>query len=206
MKQYLFVGCSLIFFCFLINEAKSNREDVDHFIEDEVPINKDSKDGPVKIEIVGDTNHLFADEDFEKKEVVLLHDNVDSDENVSKNNQSIELDPIILAASLNDSATINSTNNNKTLVKKKNTSSNPHQPDCLNSNLTILRENNTVQFVNGSRLTRLLSESENTKCFLVLFYVPWCPFSTRLAPIYNALPRAFANLNILAFDISRSIG
>lgn len=69
-----------------------------------------------------------------------------------------------------------------------------------------MREHNSVQLVNGSALTQHLSDTTETECFLVLFYVPWCPFSTRLAPIYNALPRAFANFDVLAFDVSKSIG
>lgn len=80
------------------------------------------------------------------------------------------------------------------------------QANCLSTNLTAARSENKVKLVNGSYLTRLLSESAPHECFLVLFYVPWCPFSARLAPFYNALPKAFLNLDILAFDVSKSIG
>jgi hypothetical protein len=65
---------------------------------------------------------------------------------------------------------------------------------------------NKVRLVNGSVLTSLLAESKQNDCFIVMFYVPWCPFSARLAPNYNALPRAFKQLDILAFDISKSTG
>jgi hypothetical protein len=173
-----------------ISNDSGLKDDVEHLIEDEIIMNnnKNLKDGPIKIEIVGDSKHLFADEDFEKKEVVLLHQKNQSNNTL---NSSVETKEEI----------------NKTVVtKRKNQSTNPNQLDCLNSNLTVYRENNTVQLVNGSRLTNLLGESDTNQCFLVLFYVPWCKFSTRLAPIYNALPKAFPNLDILAFDVSKSIG
>lgn len=82
---------------------------------------------------------------------------------------------------------------------------NPH-PECYRSNFTIFRETNSVKLVNGSRLTQTLAEAELNECFLVLFYVTWCPFSAKLAPIFNALPKAFPNLDILAFDVSKSVG
>ena len=65
---------SILFLCFLIhglnsdltNKENTFKDDVDHLIDDEIITNKNLKDGPVKFEIVGDTSHLFADEDFEK--------------------------------------------------------------------------------------------------------------------------------------------
>lgn len=77
---------------------------------------------------------------------------------------------------------------------------------CRPMNVTAEGHENRVKLVNGSYLTRTLSESQPNECFLVMFYVPWCPFSARLAPIYNALPRAFSNLSVFAFDVSKSIG
>jgi hypothetical protein len=172
-----------------ITNDSGSKEDVEHLIEEEILLNnKNLKDGPIKIEIVGDSKHLFSDEDFEKKEVVLLRENNQSNSSQVPSVQS------------------NDDTNKTNAPKRKNQSTNPNQSDCLNSNLTVFREKNTVQLVNGSRLSSLLSESEANQCFLVLFYVPWCPFSTRLAPIYNALPKAFPNLDLLAFDVSKSIG
>lgn len=63
-----------------------------------------------------------------------------------------------------------------------------------------------MQILNGSALIKRMVDSTETDCYLVLFYVPWCPFSVRLAPMYNALPRAFTNFNVLAFDVSESVG
>lgn len=81
-----------------------------------------------------------------------------------------------------------------------------NHPECTRSNLSLSKETNYVELVNGSRLTSYLSESNQTDCFFVLFYVPWCPFSARLAHIFNALPRAFPTLDVLAFDVSKSVG
>ena len=131
------------------------------------------QDGPVKLTIEGDTSHLFSNEDFEKKEAVLL-----------RPEDTITQSPLTEAE--------NKTTN-ETII-------------CAKSNLTTFRDFNTVQLVNGSHLSHLLAESGPSDCFLVLFYASWCKFSARVAPFYNALPRAFPNLDILAFDVSKSIG
>ena len=99
-----------------------------------------------------------------------------------------------------------------TSVKRKNTSTTPHAdcaPRTLNETSTLgdaTLDTPSVQLVNGSHLTALINEAPTDRCFLVMIYVPWCKFSTRLAPMYNSLPRAFANIDILAFDVSTSIG
>ena len=155
-------------------------EDVEHILDNSAI--KGLKDGPIQLEIVGDTTHLFADEDLEKKEVILVRDNQSS----SVTNETKE-NVMGLAAQLVS----------ETVKTAK---------ICSRSNLTTYRDFNTVQLVNGSYLTQILAESSLNDCFLVLFYVPWCQFSTRLAPIYNALPKAFPNLDIIAFDVSKSIG
>lgn len=155
------------------------------------PIN-DFQEGPVKFEINGDTSHLFADEDFEKKEAVLLKESVvdkeTKDEIKEKNAEPLK--------SLRE-AYINLT---------KNSTDNKVNVKCTVSSLSFNRTHNSVQLVNGSALTKHLSNSGDTECFVVLFYVPWCPFSVRLAPIYNSLPRAFLTLDVLAFDVSKSVG
>lgn len=93
-----------------------------------------------------------------------------------------------------------------TLEKKDGFLKNESKLHCTRSNLTIFDEINTVHLVNGSKLTMYMSVSKPSDCFFVLFFVPWCPFSIKLAPIFNALPRAFDRFDILAFDISKSVG
>ena len=40
-------------------------------------------------------------------------------------------------------------------------------------------------------------------CALVLFYAPWCPFSAKAGPHYNALARLYPDLVLIAVDASR---
>jgi len=37
-------------------------------------------------------------------------------------------------------------------------------------------------------------------CVLVMFYAPWCHFCAATAPHYNAVARAFPQLEVLAVD------
>jgi thiol-disulfide isomerase/thioredoxin len=150
-----------------------------------------AKDGLVKFDIVGDTSHLFADEDFEKKEVYLLHENkLDPETTESQEQQQTE-------------------NLNAPPLPNDSVSSGSKQPDpdCNGWNITTFdRSTNVVFLINGSTLTHLMAGSDPNECFTVMFYVPWCPYSAELAPIYNALPRAFLNMDFYAFDVSKSIG
>jgi thiol-disulfide isomerase/thioredoxin len=43
-------------------------------------------------------------------------------------------------------------------------------------------------------------------CSLVLFYAPWCPFSAKSAPHFNALARLFPDIVIMAADANRNQG
>lgn len=43
-------------------------------------------------------------------------------------------------------------------------------------------------------------EKEKDWCMIVNFYAPYCPFSARLAPYYNALPRVFPRLYVIGVD------
>lgn len=62
-----------------------------------------------------------------------------------------------------------------------------------------------VKVVNSTELLDILSLSKTQKssaCVLVMFYAPWCHFCAQTAPHYNALARAFPQLDILAVDTS----
>jgi len=63
----------------------------------------------------------------------------------------------------------------------------------------------SVSIVNDTELAELLKMEYRTapSCIIVCFYAPYCPFSARLAPSYNALPRAFPDLIVLAIDASK---
>ncbi len=72
-----------------------------------------------------------------------------------------------------------------------------------------------VKVVNGSQFARLLSEQNNSnvtnrsmaaQCSLGFFYASWCPFSAAAAPHFNALPRLFPDLDMLAVDTGKHHG
>ena len=73
---------------------------------------------------------------------------------------------------------------------------------CVGKNVT---ENATamVRVVNSTVLLELLSFDKNhstSDCVLVMFYAPWCHFCAATAPHYNAVARAFPQLEVLAVD------
>ncbi|ESO84016.1 hypothetical protein LOTGIDRAFT_96321, partial [Lottia gigantea] len=62
-----------------------------------------------------------------------------------------------------------------------------------------------VRLVNSSVLLDFLtfdknSNNDSTDCILIMFYAPWCKFCARTAAQFNALGRAFIQLDILAVD------
>lgn len=60
-----------------------------------------------------------------------------------------------------------------------------------------------VIIVNADELLRRINTSvdnETDSCAVVLFYTQYCPFSAKLAPLYNALGRVYNELPILAVD------
>ncbi|CAH0563929.1 unnamed protein product [Brassicogethes aeneus] len=64
-----------------------------------------------------------------------------------------------------------------------------------------------VQLVNDTELIKLLSPDTNitsretpAPCILVLFYSKYCPFSSMAAPHFNALPRAFPDIKMVAIN------
>ena len=68
-----------------------------------------------------------------------------------------------------------------------------------------MTENTTavVHVVNSTVLLELLSFDKNHStcdCVLVMFYAPWCHFCAATASHYNAVARAFPQLEVLAVD------
>ena len=72
---------------------------------------------------------------------------------------------------------------------------------CVARNMT---ENVTasVLLVNSTDLLQKLSAKNESQglCSLVLFYAPWCVFCAKTAPHYNALARAFPQIEVMAID------
>ncbi|XP_050394619.1 thioredoxin domain-containing protein 15 isoform X2 [Patella vulgata] len=74
--------------------------------------------------------------------------------------------------------------------------------NCTGRNVT---ENTTavVRIVNSTTLLDFLSFDKNnnsTDCVLIMFYAPWCPFCAKTAAQFNAVGRAFKQLDVLAVD------
>nr|XP_022900380.1 thioredoxin domain-containing protein 15 [Onthophagus taurus] len=64
-----------------------------------------------------------------------------------------------------------------------------------------------VQLVNDTELLKLLlpnsnitSREEAANCVVVLFYSKYCPFSSMAAPHFNALPRSFPDIKMVAIN------
>jgi hypothetical protein len=167
MKSILIIAvCCTVFLL-----AKSDEQATD----EESP-NLKANGGNIHFDVIGNADHLFLDEDFEKIEAQLLHTN--------PNHSLVHEDKIAKA--------LNASNTNKTKT----------QIVCNVKNNT----DNKVQLVNGSQLSSTLTQSHSNDCFVVMFYASWCRFSGQLAPYYNALPRAFSQLDIFAIDLSKSLG
>ena len=64
-----------------------------------------------------------------------------------------------------------------------------------------LSHQSVIILKNKSSLIWWLDELNKTaSCAVVLFYAKWCYFSASLAPIYNAVGRAFSGIPVLAID------
>lgn len=64
-----------------------------------------------------------------------------------------------------------------------------------------------VQIVNDTELIKLLlpkpsitKRDTQATCIVILFYSKYCPFSSMAAPHYNALPRAFPTIKMVAIN------
>ena len=71
--------------------------------------------------------------------------------------------------------------------------------------ITCVPRNGTqqrVRIVTSAELIQMLGPKNETHghCAVVMFYAPWCVFCARVAPHFNALARAFPQLDVLAID------
>lgn len=78
---------------------------------------------------------------------------------------------------------------------------------CEGRNVTD-NSNATVQLTTTAKLLQMLNFDKNstenvTDCLLVMFYAPWCHFCAQTAPHYNALARAFPQLDFVAVDTAQ---
>ena len=91
----------------------------------------------------------------------------------------------------------------KSGIKGNTSDVTPKKIHCIPHNRTYSDEETAqVKIVNSTQLLELLSVKNDSQgnCAVVLFYAPWCFFCSEVAPHYNALARAFPQLDILAID------
>lgn len=100
---------------------------------------------------------------------------------------------------------------NITETQQEGPRTSPKKMSCLSLE-KLDGEESRVQVLNGTSLVATLNEqlvSNVTNrtmpaiCSLVLFYAPWCPFSSKAAPHFNALARHFPDLVMIAVDANR---
>lgn len=110
--------------------------------------------------------------------------------------------PLTESRSLNVFSVGNQTeqNSSNTSELSSNTTNTTLQPfwSCVKYNMT---EQKVVILKDKNSLIWWLDELNKTmSCAVVLFYAKWCYFSASLAPMYNAVGRAFSGIPILAID------
>lgn len=122
------------------------------------------------------------------------HEEILNSENQDKN---ISLN-VVHAADLNINVTSNGTAQNAEEIINKTRKF----VKCLSEMGT-----STVQLTNDTELIKLLQADPKVTdrdvpglCVVVLFYSKYCPFSSMAAPHYNALPRAFPDIKIVAIN------
>lgn len=74
---------------------------------------------------------------------------------------------------------------------------------CISRNITLENATSIVKIINNTRLLQMLNFDKNdtlSDCVLVMFYAPWCRFCAKVAPSFNALARAFPDIDIVAVD------
>lgn len=122
-------------------------------------------------------------------------------------NATVQLDMEQLSnqsLSLNESLVSNSLLSENVTVEDSTSSSNATDKyiRCIE-----LHGSSEVTLVNDTELISLLTHNPNitskdqaAPCCLILFYSKYCPFSSMAAPHFNALPRAFPDIKMLAIN------
>ena len=79
-----------------------------------------------------------------------------------------------------------------------------HRWPCKSFNITA--NASTVILNNETEYTSIFARMNSTHgCGLLLFYSPHCEFCTKLAPLYNALGRAYPDLAVMAVNVEQAM-
>ncbi|XP_065682529.1 uncharacterized protein LOC105843094 isoform X1 [Hydra vulgaris] len=82
-----------------------------------------------------------------------------------------------------------------------------HRYPCKPFNLTSTDNSSVIMINSDAAMTDILTQMNETKgCSLVLFYSPYCEFSARIAPLYNAVGRSYPLMPVIALDAQSTIG
>lgn len=122
-------------------------------------------------------------EDIEEKVDTEVEKNETLDKNITTNN--------VVHVPLIDRDISNNKTEKKTKFK------------CTSRNMTLENITSEVKIINNTRLLQILNFEKNdtlSDCVLVMFFAPWCRFCSKVAPNYNALARAFPELDVVAVD------
>ncbi|KAK3579522.1 hypothetical protein CHS0354_028351 [Potamilus streckersoni] len=136
-------------------------------------------------------------EEFKDDSTLLQNDTVLNETTTAVNNSI----PVNISSSVElNSTDLEEPNNSTDWGKKKF--------QCKGRNMNNSYTVQEVKIVNNTVLLQMLnfernetdSENNTSDCILVLFFAPWCHFCAKTAPHYNALARAFPQLDVLAID------
>ncbi|WAQ95723.1 TXD15-like protein [Mya arenaria] len=175
--------------------ASSNAEDI--------PANTTSESNST---IVQWLKYLFDPIFDEFREGVSSNKSNSSSENEISSNYSQGNESVTVNLNVSQSAEIVNT----TEESSTNTTDNAKKVkfQCTGRNVTD-NTNATVNLITTAQLLQLLNFEKNsteenvTDCLLVMFYAPWCHFCAKTAPHYNALARAFPQLDFVAVDTAQ---
>ncbi|CAH1793666.1 unnamed protein product [Owenia fusiformis] len=120
-------------------------------------------------------------------------------EDVKESQEQLKENMRILTGQGINNVTMNDTIVNATTVDKRKYVCTPKN---LTKNDTELETTPIVKIVNSTELLEILTERNGSagNCAVVLFFAPWCPFCAKAAPEFNAVARAFPQLDVLAID------
>ena len=95
----------------------------------------------------------------------------------------------------------------KNSAQKSVETSQSHRYPCKPFNLTSAGNSSVIMINSDAAMTEILTQMNETKgCALVLFYSPYCEFSARIAPLYNAAGRSYPFMPVIALDAQSTIG
>ncbi|XP_001600982.1 thioredoxin domain-containing protein 15 [Nasonia vitripennis] len=155
----------------------------------------------------------------EEETQVVAEENLESlpsDQPAETKNEITEVDPEAFSEFKETDLLSNATSSEVSSQEKSNvTITDASVTNFTKVNCLIDKTYGPVEIVNYTRLMELLildigtpNRTRNSKedkqlpgaCILVMFYARWCVFSSQAAPHFNAIPRFYPHLKVVAID------